>query len=71
MDEETKQLIMNLVNRLEAKQDVPDGKAHPAAKGPSANPPGTGNMKGLNLSKLQSNLMPDPHFFRRLMGIDI
>jgi len=71
MDEETRQLIMNLVNKLEAKQDVPDGKAHPAAKGNAANPPGAGNMKGMNLPRLQSQLMPDPHFFRRLMGIDV
>jgi hypothetical protein len=66
MDDETKQLIMDLVNKLEAKSDVPGAKATPAA-----NPRGPGNMTGLNLPKLQSQLMPDPHFFRRLMGIDI
>jgi hypothetical protein len=71
MDDETKQLIMDLVNKLEAKSDVPGAKATQAAKGPLANPRGPGNMTGLNLPKLQSQLMPDPHFFRRLMGIDI
>jgi len=71
MDDETKQLIMDLVNKLEAKSDVPAGKAPPAAKGNAANLPGTGNMKGMNLPRLQSQLMPDPHFFRRLMGIDV
>jgi len=71
MDDETKQLIMDLVNKLEAKSDVPGAKAPPVAKGAAANPRGPGNMTGLNLPKLQSQLMPDPHFFRRLMGIDI
>lgn len=71
MDEETKQLIMNLVNKLEAKQDVPAEKTPPSNKGPLANPHGRGNMGGLNLPNLQPNLMPDPHFFRKLMGIDI
>ena len=66
MDNETKQLIMDLVNKLEAKSDATGAKAPPAA-----NLRGPGNMTGLNLPKLQSSLMPDPHFFRRLMGIDI
>ena len=71
MDEETKQLIMNLVNKLEAKSDVPTGKAPSETKGPLPNPQGLGNMRGMNLPKLQATLMPDPHFFRKLMGIDI
>jgi len=71
MDEETKQLIMNLVNKLEAKNDVPAENAPPATKGPLANPGGPGNMKGLNFPNLQPHLIPDPHFFRKLMGIDI
>jgi hypothetical protein len=71
MDEETKQLIMNLVNKLEDKQDKDSGVTPPNSKRPLSNPKGTGNMRGLNLPNLQANLMPDPHFFRKLMGIDI
>ena len=71
MDEETKQLIMNLVNKLEDKQDKAAGGTPPNSKGPLPKPQGTGNMSGLNIPNLQANLMPDPHFFRKLMGIDI
>ncbi len=71
MDEETKQLIMNLVNKLEEKPDKSAGGTPPNSKGPLPNPQGTGNMRGLNCSKLQTMLVPDPHFFRKLMGIDI
>ena len=64
MDEETKQLIMNLVNKLEEKPDKSAGGTPPNSKGP-------GNMRGMNLPKLQTMLVPDPHFFRKLMGIEI
>jgi hypothetical protein len=71
MDEETKQLIMNLVDKLEDKQDKSAGGTPPNSKGPLPNPQGPGNMRGMNLPKLQTMLVPDPHFFRKLMGIDI
>jgi hypothetical protein len=71
MDEETRQLIMNLVDKLEEKQDKAAGGTPPNAKGAPPNPQGTGNTRGLNLPKLQSTLIPDSHFFRKLMGIDI
>jgi len=71
MDDETRQLIMDLVNKLEDKQDKAAGGTPANTKGNSPKPQGAGNMRGLNLPNLQANLMPDPHFFRKLMGIDI
>ena len=71
MDDETRQLIMDLVNKLEDKQDKAAGGTPPNTKGATPKPQGTGNTSGLNLPKLQGALMPDHHFFRKLMGIDI
>ena len=71
MDDETRQLIMDLVDKLEEKQDKAVGGTPPNTKGAPPKPQGTGNTGGLNLPKLQATLVPDPHYFRKLMGIDI
>ena len=43
MDDETKQLIMDLVNKLEAKQDKAAGGTPPNTKGAPPKPQGAGN----------------------------
>jgi hypothetical protein len=69
MDDETRQLIMNLLDKLEDKQDKAAGGTPPNTKGPRSKHQGAGNMRGLNLPNLQANLMLAPHFFRKLTKI--
>lgn len=67
MDREERELIQNLIDRL-------DGKLDSEATKPSL----TGNLNQVKQERpniysisRSSAMMPDSHFFRKLMGIDL
>lgn len=74
MDREERELFQNLMDRLDSKEA--QGQKGTINQGPATTPKqerptiyniGRTSMFGGNAS----NMMPDPHFFRKLLGIDI
>lgn len=73
MDEETKSLIMALIERLDHKEE--EKTSSPVLGGPlsplGGHNQGLRGMRGLNFPHLNKYLMPDANYFRRLMGFDV
>lgn len=67
MDREERELIQNLIDRLDGKLDAETTK--PAFTGN----PGQVKQERPNIYNVSrsSAMIPDSHFFRKLMGIDL
>jgi len=79
MDREERELFQNLLDRLDAQSGTSTPNQTP--QGPvSQGPLNTPKQERLNIYNVgrtsmfggnASNMMPDPKFFRKLLGIDI
>jgi hypothetical protein len=79
MDREERELFQNLLDRLDA-QSGPTNTGPNQVSSVNQNPPSTTKPERPNIYNVGrtsmfggnvSNMIPDPKFFRRLLGIDI
>lgn len=77
MDREERELFQNLIDRLDNQSSITNKTSKGQEfQGPSITPkqekPNIYNVSRTSMfGGNTSNMMPDPHFFRKLLGIDI
>jgi len=71
MDRDEKELFMNLLDRLEAKEEEPEEEPTKTfGLNQKSGRPNIFNLSRTSLFGGQSAMMPDPHYFRKLLGVD-